>query len=109
MTKNIISRADYINGKATHDEYYGQFVNEYTENAVLRAIGKKRILESKNEHFNDIPLELWDNINYLLPKLLRDCGDYPTLSAKVCILKCAAKIIKTELQILRDENKTFQD
>lgn len=96
---NIIrSRADYLAGKVSHREYYGQFVTEATIRAVVQRFGEERLLSCTNEHLNDIPLHLWDracmvNSTVILPFLnrFRDAGDYCTLSGMVCIAKEAAK------------------
>lgn len=90
------TRQDYMNKLCTHEEYYAQFVNEGTKSLVLRCIGRERIVNSKDEHFNDIPLKLWDN---LVPKApgsgkFKDAGDYYTLAGGVCMLKEAARQIK---------------
>lgn len=47
---------------AAFHQYYGQFVTPYVEGVVLRHIGEDRIRESKDVHFNDIPLKLWDRL-----------------------------------------------
>ncbi len=103
----LIQRADYLAHKATHREYYSQFVTPYVKQTVIRAIGKSAILASTDEHFNDIPLSKWDAIigwsDFSRVPLatdlgsgaaLRACGDYPTPAGIVCIMKEAAKQFK---------------
>lgn len=96
----MISRQDYIDGKFTHREYYGQFVNDTIKARLLNYISKNQLLESKDPHFNDIPLWMWDRIdnNYLgLTQAMRIAGDYITKAGFVCIFKEAARqIVESE-------------
>lgn len=55
----MITRKQYMNKEATHQEYYGQF-GQYLVDDVCRHIGKYRILASDDKYFNDIPLRHWD-------------------------------------------------
>lgn len=55
-------RKDYITGKITHDEYYGQFVTESAKHHVRYCIGIETLKASKDPHLNDIPLEKWDRL-----------------------------------------------
>lgn len=93
----MITRKDYIDGNATHREYYAQFVNEQTIAFVVRRIGASEIRESTDPHMNDIPLRLWDNLaGSLLPMAttFKSTGDCPSLSGYVCIAKEAARQFK---------------
>ena len=93
--------ADYVLGRCSHREYYAQFVNESVKNAVLRFIGKELIMNSKDEHFNDIPLKKWDDIStqdFDLAITFTKVGDGFSLAGKVCVLKEAAKQIKENNQ-----------
>jgi hypothetical protein len=58
----MITRQAYLDGFCSHREYYAQFVNDYIIAYVARQIGGQRLIESTNEHFNDIPLEEWDSL-----------------------------------------------
>ena len=94
----MMTRKEYISASreeahAAHRRYYGQFVNQRTINAVVRAIGSDRLLASTDPHFNDIPLAQWDRLVGSLPLAasLRDAGDYLTLGGGVCIAKEAAR------------------
>ena len=84
----IITREQYMNHKATHREYYGQFVNDNIKQVVARRIGLKRILNSQDEHFNDIPLQEWDNVSPV--------ANVSTLGEGVCIVKEAAKQLQED-------------
>ena len=93
----MFTREDYTSGACTHADYYAQFVTKQTRDAVRRAIGLDRIINSTNPHFNDIPLAEWDRLTTSLPAVsLRTAGDYPTLAGLVCIAKEAARQIKQE-------------
>lgn len=90
------TRKEYLDGKCSHREYYGQFVNDNVKQMVIDTIGKNRILKSTDEHFNDISLREWDNIGLPcgISELLKKAGDYYTLAGQVCILKEGARQIK---------------
>ena len=97
---NLITRSDYLStgGRKAHQDYYAQFITAAHKNRILQTIGMDRLKKSKDHHFNDIPLELWDKISVPVPaesaKLLKECGDYPTLSGAVCIMKeCARQML----------------
>ena len=47
---------------AAFHQYYGQFVTPYVTEVVRTYIGEDIIRASKDVHFNDIPLELWDKL-----------------------------------------------
>jgi hypothetical protein len=76
-----------------HRDYYAQFVDANV--LLLVEPLREKIIASKDEHLNDIPLKLWDNLTYALPgrvhAQLRECGDTLTLGTGVCILKEAAR------------------
>ena len=83
-----------------HRDYYAQFVTDRIINLVLSGIGKDKILASKCDHFNDIPMRMWDPlVKYLgVSKKMHDCGDYLTMAGGICILKEAAQQIKEKHQ-----------
>jgi hypothetical protein len=91
----LISRLDYMNKKATHEEYYAQFVTQGVLDRVKSAFSRRALEAGKNEHFNNIPLEYWDRLMSVVPfeiaGKLKACGDYPTKAGIVCILKEAAR------------------
>jgi len=95
----IFTRADYLEKKCTHREYYGQFVSVNTKTLVCGYIGMDRLRASKNEHFNDIPLAEWDNLaRGGLPRTMsfKDVGDLATLAGEVCLAKEAARQLLEE-------------
>ncbi len=96
------TRKQYMAKEVTHDEYYSQFVNDSVLSYVRDAIGKARILKSKDPHFNDIALSKWDR---LAPSIRMMCGhaickanesNGLSLSDCVCTAKQAARIIKEQ-------------
>lgn len=94
----MITRKEYMSGSATHAEYYGQFVTDMTKKAVSAYIGMEKLRASTDEHMNDIPLKLWDSAPvYTIQGAFEKCGDFFTLSAKVCIAKQAARMVLNEL------------
>jgi hypothetical protein len=101
----LISRAEYMadprhanrtKQQAAHRAYYAQFVTpaHFTR---LKSLAD-RIKASKDRHFNNIDLKVWDRLSLPIPmesnSLLLKCGDFPTLAGAVCILKEAAQQIR---------------
>lgn len=96
----MITRAEYIDGKASHYEYYGQFMSPQLVQLVVNQIGAEAIKTSRNIHFNDIPLAQWDKCHGGVRQLvlravnLAEGRDKPpfslTLSDTVCCSKAAA-------------------
>ncbi len=95
----MITRKQYITGKASHREYYGQFVTEGVLVSVKNRFGKALLL-SKDPFFNDIPLKAWDDLAELLRPVLggriaraNESGGV-SLSDLVCTVKEAAQQIR---------------
>jgi len=109
----LISRAEYMAGltrisgtvakkyqrkqrEAAHRAYYAQFVTPAHFSRLKNLTVS--IKTSKDPHFNDIDLRVWDRLSLPVPMesntLLHKCGDYPTLCGAVCILKEAAQQIR---------------
>ena len=63
-----MTREEYLDLSRTGDSlaafhlYYGQFVTPYVTEVVRTYIGEDIIRASKDVHFNDIPLKLWDKL-----------------------------------------------
>lgn len=115
----MITRKEYLeNSSELHHKYYMQFVNTATVSHVKKCIGLDNILNSQNEHFNDIPLWEWDACigwagsrfilrHPLLPynqeKLVEAHGNrYYSCSDMICIAKAAASYIKEMETLVRD-------
>lgn len=97
----MITRKEYLNGEATHDEYYLQFVTADIIDLVQERIGLDLITASTDPAFNDIPLERWERLYYPLMKdhiinLLTIAGDLNAKSYSncACIAKRAASLIR---------------
>jgi hypothetical protein len=95
MTSTKYTRQDYMNKVCSHSEYYGQFVTKGIKALVLRTIGEKKLIESKKEYFNDIPLHIWDGLA-IQRNLLFMIDKAYSLAGAVCILKEAARQIVEE-------------
>jgi len=60
------------------------------------------IINSTDEHFNDIPLKRWDSLSFHESANkdhttgLKKAGDYMTLAGSVCIYKEAARQIRNQ-------------
>ena len=106
-TKKLITRAEYLapmvpgqtDRKREHRAYYAQFVTPAHFARLKNQQGLvDQIKASQEPHFNDIELKLWDRLALCVPaesdRLMRQCGDFPTLCGAVCILKEAAQQIR---------------
>jgi hypothetical protein len=97
------TRNDYLKNRCTHRQYYAQFVTEEMKSRLVRYLGLDTLLESKDEHLNDIPLRMWDLfIAGPLAIPLKSVGDCSTMAGNVCIAKEAARQIIEEHQIKDD-------
>jgi hypothetical protein len=86
--------SDYSrNGKDAYRRYYGQFVTPKTISRVVDVIGADVLRASKDPHFNDIPLALWDQLVPGLPGSdgFSQAGDWYSLGNGVCLAKEAAR------------------
>jgi len=98
MKTKIITRSEYMAGKASHDDYYSQFVTSSVKSVVANFIGEDAIKKSTCPHFNDIALLIWDkislNIGHECAAMVQRAGDTYALATGVCIAKQAARMIK---------------
>lgn len=94
------TRQQYLDGDCTHEEYYAQFVTTGIIESVKHRIGEQRILASTDEHLNDIPLSMWDDlypsIHLTCAAKLKQAGDGLSLAGAVCIAKAAARKIQQQ-------------
>jgi len=97
----IKTRSQYLAGECTYNEYYSQFVTESLIKYVVKCIGSEKIINSTDEHFNDIPLQYWDRLigfNYTNGGAFKEANNQTqlryTLSDNVCLTKHAARIYK---------------
>lgn len=119
----MITHTQYMQGHGmdNHRKYYAQFVNQAVKNKVIQTIGLAKLLASKDEHLNDIPLHIWDkmggfvfrviggeqraviqprSVEDILPvdyQLLKEANEGISSATMVCIYKEAARqIIESE-------------
>jgi hypothetical protein len=97
---HIFTRAEYMNHDCTHRKYYGQFVTDSILSYIKVIIGERALLESKDEHLNDIKIKLWDDMHYSIrnmvnqKKWVKATGTSGfSLSDTVCIAKTAGHLI----------------
>ena len=106
-----ITRAEYMNSSGElFNAYYGQFILPETESFILSRIGLKKLMKSRDEHFNDIIKHsnggaggwIWDhtpiNIN-----LAREAGEISprgmgSQSTHTCVGKVCARQLLAETQ-----------
>ncbi len=94
------TRKDYLDGKCSHDEYYGEIVKEvgitYVNSSDLERYKKAY---ATDQHLNNIPLAEWDRKSAASQLTLFDAfkkrGDYWSLAGGVCVHKAAVKIACT--------------
>jgi hypothetical protein len=96
----MVTYQQYRDGSSTHKEYFGQFVTPNILALVRVMIGSNRIIQSTDQHLNDIPLQEWSN---LVPAIERHAratftttGGEWCLGFGVCIAKAAATRIQQE-------------
>jgi hypothetical protein len=89
-------RKQYMDGEITHQEFYRWVGNSsgLTVNSL-----SARILEmlpnSTDEHLNDIPLKLWDALDFSIRQRAAWSGMKSwSMSDSVCVAKCLASEIK---------------
>lgn len=94
---NRPTRDDYMNGRATHEEFY-RAVNQ-TAGLAIRNVPLiaevKAALARGDQHLNSIPLGRWDVMAFhasaSLSRALKAHGDFYSLGGGVCCMKQAAK------------------
>ena len=92
----MITRKDYMEGRATHHAYYLEVAQEIGLTARCLPADVETIREKlkTDEHLNNIPLGDWDARVMSLSganKALKQRGDWLSLGTGVCILKPYAK------------------
>lgn len=96
-----------IDKECDHRIYWGQFVTEGVKKLVLQHIPKEELMASVDPHFNDIPLQMWDQMHAWVPQHVKRAiaesnatmyapgtqGRFFSLSDMTCLLKEAAQQI----------------
>lgn len=87
----VWSRADYMEGRCTHQEYYLEIAKAL--HLVCFPGLLQRVRKSKDPHLNDIPLAMWDGMGSALVRLrsthnvFEARGDLSSRAGMVCALK----------------------
>lgn len=107
----LFTYEDYQAGKCTYREYYKQLVVESNARQLVLerfTVEELKKAYARDEHFNDMPrcggtlypfcpnLGTWDTMGRRLICPWEKFGEFETLAARVCVLKCAAAMIATE-------------
>ncbi len=90
----MYTRQDYLNKVCTHQQYYLEIAHEVGARVSGELLERCKV--STDEHFNDIPLEVWDAYgkaynNGRITKAFKERGDYTTLAGLVSLFKNAAR------------------
>lgn len=83
-------------------QYYGQFVTPYVAGVVRRHIGEDRIKASKDVHFNDIPLKMWDRLVPLVHNVIAGRNEEINGTRAVSICECVCTM-KTAAHNIRND------
>ncbi len=98
MTETIYTRADYMEKRVSHQDYYAAIAREagisYADSEKLPEI--IAALEAGDEHLNTIPLRWWDaravyGVYVMDAALKKFPGEIYSLSTSVCAHKAAAR------------------
>jgi hypothetical protein len=90
------TRADYLEGRCTHAEYY-RAVNKtagirYSPDSPL-VVQARAALKTGDQHLNSIPLQQWDSraasAQTSIATALHKHGDFYSLAGGVCAMKQA--------------------
>jgi hypothetical protein len=98
-----ITRADYMSGKVTHEQFYrsvvaraGLSLNNHPDVPKWRDM-----LASGDEHLNKLGLDYWDRLALFcqssVSRSLREHGDFYSMAGGVCAVKAAARIAVEKL------------
>ena len=93
----MITRQDYLDGKATFEEYYGEIARECGNLYLPASTEEIREFLKTDKHLNNIPLQRWDMAGLAQKSIIapivgkRDAGGC-SLSDLVCVLKASARI-----------------
>ena len=122
MWKPKFLRQDYMSGKCTHREYYGQFVTDSLKSQVASVMGLEYIQKSTDKYFNDKPCsrptmssgilgEYWDDAAALaspfLDHKIRMADGGVSLADRVCAVKEAANQLREEYLV--EQNNTNKE
>lgn len=102
-----MTRKEYLdlsrlgNGIKAFHQYYSQFVTPYVTEVVRTYIGEDIIRASKDVHFNDIPIKLWDKLVPLVRHGIASKNEKLNGTRAVSVCECVCTL-KTAAHIIRD-------
>ncbi len=93
----MITRQDYLDGKATFEEYYGEIARECGNLFLPVSTDEIRECLKTDKHLNNIPLKWWDGAalaqkSRIAPHVCKRTTGGCALSDLVCVLKESARI-----------------
>jgi hypothetical protein len=91
-------RLCYMNNEILHEEYYSWLANFIGADRKSLPVSDERLLQSTDEHLNDIPLKRWDSMDYSIRKLAYAKKLPWSLADTVCTLKAIARQRINELK-----------
>lgn len=97
-------RSLYMEGKISHAKYYLWLADLVGANYSDIPFDDEKLLNSKDEHLNDLPLRKWDNMDVLIRRKAYSRGLPWSLSDTVCVLKSLARKKIVELQTMSLKN-----
>jgi hypothetical protein len=90
----MFTRKQYMDHEITHEEYYGEMAME--SKIILPEDLIEKVKTSKDPHLNDIPLRIWDKLEYRhrdrMKEIAKIHNEPYSRSTGVCILKALARI-----------------
>lgn len=111
----MYTRTQYLQGEASHADYFGQFVGPQELREVRRKIGIKWLLKSRHPYFIDIPLSEWDRLTPSPDMIhaLRGAGEVKSvpipLGTTTCIFKEAARLLLQQPVYAVVRNRDWND
>lgn len=98
----MIMQSDYMNGNATHEEYYGEIARECGKLTLPASPETLKAKLADDRHLNNIPLAAWNRLakaqrNSIAPHVCKRSSGGCSLSDLVCVLKAAARIEAGEM------------
>lgn len=119
----LITRKQYMDDSSNlHHAYWSQFVTQGTREYVLARIGLAKLLESKDQYFNDLGIKhspgsdgtwVWDFAPVNIEKM-REAGEcsegrLPSRCAHTCTAKAAARMLAASESTYGADMKQNQD
>ena len=90
-----MTRNDYMSGAVTHRHYYASIAKSAGIQLSPEHDMVRRALQSKDEHYNDIPLGAWDTaalaVKFAIARAMEEHSDSWSLAGGVCTVKEAVR------------------